>query len=212
MIDGALLDREEGRLSSGCRFNQTHNLALNNSSKFTWEKWWRKKEKNMTPFLRVLHFQSWVKLCLALHIIRPRRAAWHLLAIEGKGRKKQAKLHTRVFLFFFRERSCHRHEVAMLRLKIILCHLSLKSPSRCRFFRSERVFFFFLLSRRREKADLCSNSEQTPECLTPGEVERALHAAQIFIAHVYKVHPPAVHTVQHTMRDERDSRLSDPEK
>lgn len=35
-------------------------------------------------FLRVLYFQSWVKLCLALHIIRPHGAVCHLLQSREK--------------------------------------------------------------------------------------------------------------------------------
>ena len=46
----------------------------------------QKSKTKSSPFLRVLYFQSWVKLCLALHIIRPHGAVCHLLQ---SGEKKE---------------------------------------------------------------------------------------------------------------------------
>lgn len=40
-----------------------------------------------SSFLRVLYFQWWGKLCLALHIIRPHGAICHLLQSREKEEK-----------------------------------------------------------------------------------------------------------------------------
>lgn len=46
-----------------------------------------RKVMKLLSFLRVLYFQSWVKLCLALHIIRPHGAVCHLLQSRDKKEK-----------------------------------------------------------------------------------------------------------------------------
>lgn len=54
-----------------------------------------------SPSLRMLYFQSGVKLCLALHIIRPHGAVCHLNQSWEMKEKEVSASYKGFFFFFF---------------------------------------------------------------------------------------------------------------
>lgn len=118
----------------------------------------------------------------------------------------------RGYFYFIFLRLCHRLEVAVLRLKIILAYLRWKSPCSWTFLDLTWV------SSCRADAHPEGKTKHTCSLIVSKhlsvwhQVKRGAPACCSNIYSTYfKLHLPAVHTVQQTMRRRQDRGLGDPE-